>query len=113
MCNIYVNRSFIFEFPKSATMKYKHSLLFITLIVSLIFSCESSAQNVWIQKTDFPGGARFDATGFVIGDNIFVTCGRNGSNYYNDLWQYNTLNDSWTQRASLPAAGRYGAAGFT
>jgi hypothetical protein len=96
-------------------MKLKPFFLFSIVWIIVFNFHEVTAQNVWIQKTDLPGAARQDATGFVIGDNIYVTCGRSYGVgiLYNDLWQYNTLNDSWTQKASLPAAGRYGAAGFT
>lgn len=31
---------------------------------------------------------------------------------YNDFYEYNQTSDSWTQKASMPDSGRYGAIGF-
>ena len=93
-------------------MKLKSRFCFYLASVSLFFSFHVFAQNIWIQKANFPGAARLGATGFVIGDNIYVTCGYDGANFLNDLWEYNTISDSWTQKASLPATARYAASGF-
>ena len=61
------------------------------------------AQNSWIQKTDLPSIGRYGATGFSIGDYGYVLGGnKTGNIYTNELWQYNSLTDTWVQKASYP-----------
>src|SRR5262245_33427913 len=91
----------------------KSFIPFVFVAAFFFFVPETSAQNAWIQKSTLPGPVRADASGFVIGDNIYVTCGTTSSSPLNDLWEYSTLTDTWTQKASLPATARFGAAGFT
>ncbi len=69
----------------------------------------------WIQKPNFPGAGtyRYAATGFVIGNSIYVGTGVNQlNNYMNDFWEYNTITNVWTQRANFPVA-RERAIGFS
>ena len=61
----------------------------------------------WTQMDDFPGGARYSHTAFVI-DNIPYV-GTGVSSYfdpspekYRDLWRYNEGADTWTQMADMP-----------
>jgi N-acetylneuraminic acid mutarotase len=88
----------------------------ITLKLIALLICISSignAQNVWVQKADFPGLPRYHATGFTIGNKIYVATGWNDTTYYTDMWEYNTLTDTWLQKADLPATARYAATGFS
>lgn len=71
--------------------------------------------DVWTQKGNFPnatGSARYGASGFTIGGKGYVTCGYNGSTVFNDLWEYNSANDTWTQKANI-GLGRYSGVGFS
>jgi len=67
--------------------------------------------NTWTQKADFPATGRNGAFGFEIAGKGYVGMGlhreTNGDNtYYNDLYEYNPLNDVWAQKASLPGSER-------
>ena len=64
--------------------------------------------NTWAKKADLPdpanstlgSGARYGAVGFGIGTFGYICSGYTGS-HTKDLWQYNPLNDSWTQKKSM------------
>lgn len=45
-------------------------------------------EDLWIKKTSFEGSARTEACGFVINNIGYILTGRNGSNYYDDLWSF-------------------------
>lgn len=60
--------------------------------------------DTWVQKTSLPGDARCAAIGFSISDKGYIGCGNtqiSGSNFKNDFWEYNPLNNSWTQKANM------------
>jgi N-acetylneuraminic acid mutarotase len=85
--------------------------IFIGLFTFLIgFSL--TGQNTWQKMNNFPGGARALGASFTINGKVYVTCGANGNTYKNDLWEYDPINDSWTQKASLPGSGRTEVFGF-
>ncbi len=44
--------------------------------------------DLWEQKTTFEGSGRIDAVAFVVGSRAYVTTGRNGSYYFDDLWAF-------------------------
>ncbi|MBL0045485.1 MAG: T9SS type A sorting domain-containing protein [Flavobacteriales bacterium] len=48
----------------------------------------------------------FDTEGYLFG-------GLDANGALNELWSFSESTNSWTQKASLPAAGRYAAASFT
>jgi N-acetylneuraminic acid mutarotase len=63
------------------------------------------ATDTWTQKADFAGGIRANATGFSIGKYGYVGLGLQfsfGYHYMKDFWQYDTLTDSWSQKADYP-----------
>jgi N-acetylneuraminic acid mutarotase len=76
------------------------------------------ASDVWTQKADFGGGGRKFASGFAIGSKGYIGLGLSAGRfsptpeYLPDLWQYNPQTNTWVPKASLPAAGRIGAAAF-
>jgi|GEM_PF-1021917 len=55
------------------------------------------ATNVWTQKANFGGSARYGAVGMSIGGSGFVGTGYDGS-YKNDFWEYNPVANIWTQK---------------
>jgi N-acetylneuraminic acid mutarotase len=61
------------------------------------------ATAVWTQKPSFPGPARYGAASFVIGASGYIATGANDNGYLDDLWQYNTLTNSWSPEVGLPA----------
>lgn len=73
--------------------------------------------DAWTRKSDFPGGKREGAAGFVIDDKGYVCSGyfrSNGSDtWYNDLWKYNPSTDTWTQKADFPGTARHYAVSYS
>jgi len=63
-------------------------------------------QTGWVKLKPFPGGKRSYGTAFTINGVAYVCSGINYTNSnitgYNDLWQYNPANDSWTQKTNIP-----------
>ena len=70
------------------------------------------AGNVWMQKADFGGTARSNATGFSIGSKGYIGTGSIGGTYYKDFWEYNPATDVWTQKADFGGTARGSATGF-
>ena len=74
------------------------------------------SSNTWTQKSDLTGPARTSATCFSIGTNGYVALGA-GDNYsgtcYNDVWEYNSVADTWAQKSNFAGASRFGAVAFT
>ncbi len=75
------------------------------------------AQEIWTQKDDFAGTARFGAVGFTIGDKGFVGTGfaYEGliDEYSVDFWEYDPSEDVWTQKADFGGTGRSHGTGFS
>jgi Secretion system C-terminal sorting domain/Galactose oxidase, central domain len=73
--------------------------------------------NSWTQKASFGGTTRIYACGFSIGGNGYIGTGMDTnvpfSEFKNDLWEYDTAADSWTQKANFGGVGRDMAAGFS
>jgi N-acetylneuraminic acid mutarotase len=71
------------------------------------------ATNMWTQKADVPGvtTSRSFATGFAINGKGYVTCGSDGgaSTVEEDLWEYDPIANTWTQKANIPGSPRDGA----
>jgi N-acetylneuraminic acid mutarotase len=44
--------------------------------------------DLWTQVTSFEGTAREGAIGFTVNNHGYIVCGDNGSNYFDDLWQF-------------------------
>ncbi len=44
--------------------------------------------DIWIERTGLEGAPKTDAVAFTLNDRAFVTIGRNGSTYYDDLWEF-------------------------
>jgi N-acetylneuraminic acid mutarotase len=74
------------------------------------------AHGTWQQITDFPGGARSQAMWFQLGDNVYVTGGRDvAGNYHKDVWmcrQTTGDNLAWNSRKEFPGTGRIEGVGF-
>ncbi|MEP7170702.1 MAG: kelch repeat-containing protein [Bacteroidota bacterium] len=61
--------------------------------------------NVWTQKANFGGGIRCGAIGFSIGSMGYVGTGSDNlivGQFHNDLWQYNSVTDTWLQKTNVP-----------
>lgn len=70
--------------------------------------------NIWLQKSDFGGDARFGAVGFCVGTKGYLGTGGDGASlFYNDFWEYDPGANNWIQRANFGGTGRYTATGFS
>ncbi len=66
----------------------------------------------WSTIASLPAGnERQYAASFASGNFGFV-CGGLGNIYYNDVWQYDPVLNTWTGKTPIPAAGRSGATYF-
>ena len=76
-----------------------------------------SVTDSWALLSDFIGVKRVTGVGFSINNKGYICTGLNatsaGNTMLNDLWEYNPLNNTWTQKTALPAAGRYASFGFS
>lgn len=50
--------------------------------------CYDIGADLWFQKTSFEGTAREGAIGFNVNNHGYLVSGDNGSNYYDDLWEF-------------------------
>lgn len=72
------------------------------LLACLIFSINTTAQDLWTKKADFAGPLRvFKATGFGIGDKGYIGTANQGTLAFSDLWEYDLASNSWAQQASF------------
>jgi len=75
----------------------------------LYFGLSAKADS-WTQKTSYPGLGQELPISFSIGDKGYAGCGA----YANDFWEYDPVNNSWTQKANIPGAiFRRGGLGFS
>jgi PKD repeat protein len=73
----------------------------------------NSLSDVWSQKKDFPGGARYFANAFSIGNKGYLGIGNNNTGFLlNDFWEYNPAMDSFTKKANFPGIKRQRSVGF-
>ena len=65
----------------------------------------------WIRKADFPGFAREYASSFTIDNKAYICGGRldtsSSLTTTSDIWEYNSENDTWTQKANFGGYSRH------
>lgn len=89
-------------------MAIKHCILGILSLVLL--GCDSPNVEYRIVGCAPLPSPRASATSFVVGDYAYVFGGRDSAGtYLNDLWQYNTQNDTWTSLGKTPFKERVNA----
>jgi N-acetylneuraminic acid mutarotase len=87
-------------------------LSILVLALGCIFN-QINAQAVWTAKASLPS-ARSGVSTFSIGSKGYASCGiDNNANTFNDLWEYDPGNNTWTQKANLGGPQRYSACGFS
>jgi len=95
----------------------KTPIIFIASALFFSITTSSYSQYIWTQKNDFAGPGRYSGVAFTIGNNAYYGTGADfsisTSTIYTDFWEYDTMSDSWTQKADLPSPQRYGAVGFS
>jgi N-acetylneuraminic acid mutarotase len=70
----------------------------------------------WTQKADFGGIRRYGAAGFAVGGKGYICFGADSFEFSykaaNDMWEYDTGADSWTQKSSNPSDSLAATSGF-
>lgn len=73
--------------------------------------------NSWTQMQDFGGDVRDRAVGFSIEGKGYIGTGYHftGSSpvSYSDFWEYDPINDTWTQKADFEGVSRSNSIGFS
>lgn len=82
----------------------------------------NSTTNVWRRLADFPGNKRSGATSFALNGRGYIafgystTCPAGGGpcdfTYYDDVWEYNPLTNTWTKVANFSKSSIRYARGF-
>jgi N-acetylneuraminic acid mutarotase len=73
--------------------------------------------NTWMQQADIPGvqGSRSGAIAFSIDGKGYIGLGEDSAlarEALRDLWEFDTSNNTWTQKADFPGGSRFGAYAF-
>ncbi len=72
--------------------------------------------NSWSTRASFPGSARYGMASFVVDGIAYVACGNSGAatgSYHADLYAYDPVANTWTQRAAYPGMERMACSGFS
>jgi N-acetylneuraminic acid mutarotase len=67
----------------------------------------------WTQRSNFPGGVRYQLASFTIENNAYVGLGATQDVYKKDFWKYNPGSNQWTAIPDLPGSNRGEACSFT
>ncbi|MBK9543741.1 MAG: hypothetical protein IPO49_15760 [Bacteroidetes bacterium] len=68
--------------------------------------------NLWTQKANFGGVARYGASGFAIGTKGYLGAG-GGTGTLDDFWEYNPATNTWIQKSSIPFGVNRWGSGFS
>jgi N-acetylneuraminic acid mutarotase len=106
--------------PSISHLKRKKMKTKITLrallcsLLLLVFGNAIAQTNIWIPKANFGGSPRDGAVSFSINGKGYICAGGTSANNqgYNDVWEYDPMNDTWTQKANFPGY-RLFAIGFS
>jgi hypothetical protein len=72
--------------------------------------------DTWASRADFPGDERYGTCYFALGGLGYVGTGNIGTSagpYASDMYAYDPITDSWSQKASMPGLSRYGTSTIT
>ncbi len=76
----------------------------------------NSISDSWFQKANFPSTTRIDGSAFSICDKGYFGLGETSSSpplYLKDFWEYNSVSNSWIQKAIFPGVKRNESAHFS
>jgi N-acetylneuraminic acid mutarotase len=96
---------------------------FTSTVTYTVIAADASTQNYtvavtvaaggcWTAKTAFGGTERSDAVGFATVTKGYIGTGWNGTTYYKDFWEYDSVANTWTQKVDFGGTARRGAVGF-
>ncbi len=93
-------------------LQFSKQILYF-LFAFFLLSCNGAADSPYssisfAKRTSMPGKGRASAVSFVIDGKGYVALGRTAvrSGALNDCWQYDPVQDSWTQKSSFPGLAR-------
>lgn len=70
--------------------------------------------DMWRRLDDFPGGERYKGAAFAINGKGYSGFGtKSGNNIQKDLWEFDPVNETWTQKAYFPGNPRISPCVFT
>lgn len=74
--------------------------------------------NTWTYLDTIPGGPRYLAIGFAIGDKLYIGTGSCKTSIYedpcyDDFWEFNPKNKEWNKKTNVPGGPRNKAIGFS
>lgn len=76
------------------------------------FHTYNATSDSWSRIADFPI-PRANAVGFILNGDLFVGLGNDLAANYNDLWDFDSLSNVWTQKANFPGGPRTAASAFS
>src|SRR5438067_2498485 len=74
------------------------------------------SQNIWTQKANFGGSARWGAVSFSIGNKGYIGTGSTGGGsgpLTNDFWEYDPNTNTWSQKADFGGSARGNGIGLS
>lgn len=87
----------------------------VALMSGGLFSCSHTSNNNngdWVTKSVFAGADRIGAVSFTLNNLGYVATGFDGTDYYNDMWSYDPMANSWAELDSFPGPKRALAVAF-
>jgi N-acetylneuraminic acid mutarotase len=72
-----------------------------------------STNDLWTQKSNFPGGVRYQLSSFTLNGKGYAGLGTDQDLYRKDWWEYKPSLDQWIARADLPSSERANATTFS
>lgn len=110
--NLKIPTVFLNGITKKSTKNY-FELKFFGTLININSEFLIDYQSIWTPKNNFPGFSRKNAISFSYSDKIFFGLGGGHQNdYYNDLWIYDPIQDSWNFTSIFPGESRGGAVSF-
>ncbi len=86
-----------------------------SLLLIILFCFIDLTAQTWVQRASYSGQGRVNPVSFTINGKGYLAIGSSldtpNSPKFNDVWEYNTLNNTWIQKANVPGAGRTGGIG--
>jgi N-acetylneuraminic acid mutarotase len=69
--------------------------------------------NTWVQRSNFPGGNRYQMTSFAVAGKAYVGLGADQNTYRDEIWEFNAGNGVWTQKTDFAGGDRGQVVSFT